>query len=129
MGGCSRSRAIAALVVIALSAPASPAFAQLISPGKLSAPHAQMEGIAHCTDCHQLRERGIVDAKCLACHTPLARLMQEGTGYHTRLRDRNCAECHKEHFGEQFRIVRLDTVKFDHRETGYTLEGRHADLT
>ncbi len=45
--------------------------------------------------------------------------------------DLDCARCHTEHLGENFRIYKWPTSKddFDHRTTGYPLVGRHAGLT
>lgn len=44
--------------------------------------------------------------------------------------DVDCARCHTEHYGENFRIFKWDTSEeeFDHRQTGYPLVGRHAGL-
>lgn len=56
-------------------------------------------------------------------------------GYHGRVVNRakgdtDCARCHTEHLGENFRIIRWPTSKdeFDHREASYPLLGRHAAL-
>jgi hypothetical protein len=103
------------------------ASAQLISPGKLSKAHAELEGIRHCTQCHELRRAGASEAKCLACHTPLAERIESGRGFHASLAERNCATCHKEHFGVDFALVRLDTLTFDHALTGFELQGRHTE--
>ncbi|MEJ2185311.1 MAG: cytochrome c3 family protein [Gemmatimonadota bacterium] len=105
-----------------------PAAAQLISPGKLSSAHADLEGIRNCTQCHELRKAGISPPLCLSCHKLLADRIREGEGYHasTDVSGKNCAECHKEHFGLDFALVRLDTASFDHGRSGYKLEGRHA---
>ena len=103
------------------------ASAQLISPGKLSKVHADLEGIRHCTECHELRKAGVSEAKCLACHEPLARRLEGEQGFHASLSERDCATCHKEHFGVDFDLVRLDTLRFDHTLTGWPLEGRHAE--
>jgi hypothetical protein len=127
MAGFSEPRAIG--IAFALFACAvAPLRAQLISPGKLSAAHADLEGVRHCTDCHQLRERGITNANCLACHKPLAHVIAAGTGYHARVADKNCAECHKEHFGTEFQLIRFDTATFKHGDTGFDLAARHAEL-
>lgn len=44
--------------------------------------------------------------------------------------DTDCARCHTEHYGENFRIFKWDTSKdeFDHKQTGYVLLGKHAQL-
>jgi hypothetical protein len=103
-----------------------PAVGQLISPGKLSAAHADLEGIRSCTRCHRLRQSGTAADLCLECHQPLASRMERGEGYHGRLADRTCDGCHKEHFGVDFGLVRLDSLAFEHEEqAGYTLRGEH----
>lgn len=99
--------------------------AQLISPGKLARPHAALEGVNDCTACHELKKRGADEARCLKCHQPLARRIAGKEGLHARFTGRACAECHKEHFGLEFALVRFDTATFDHKQTGYTLELAH----
>ncbi len=45
-------------------------------------------------------------------------------------REDQCAKCHSEHNGENFVPIRWDVSldEFDHRKTGYPLEGSHAGL-
>ena len=43
----------------------APLGAQIISPGKLSAAHASLDGMTNCTQCHELGKKGASDAKCL----------------------------------------------------------------
>lgn len=126
MAGIERWRSL--LVISLLLGVAPRAGAQLISPGKLSRAHERLEGIRHCTECHELRQRGITNARCLACHKPLAARIAARRGFHADLASKNCAECHKEHFGRDFAVLRFDTTGFDHRKTGFTLEGHHAEL-
>jgi hypothetical protein len=108
-----------------LVAAAGHARAQLISPGKLSSAHAELEGMRSCTSCHELRKPGISPTRCLSCHEPLQSRIAAGRGYHARLANDECGECHKEHFGREFDVLRLDTASFDHTRTGYRLEGAH----
>lgn len=105
---------------------ASPAAGQLISPGKLAAPHAELEGIRNCTKCHQLGRRGVSRDLCLDCHTPLGARLSRDAGFHASLAEPDCASCHKDHFGVEFELVKLDTLAFDHDRTGHVLEGAHA---
>ncbi|MDH5759463.1 MAG: cytochrome c3 family protein [Gemmatimonadota bacterium] len=98
---------------------------QIISPGKLSGAHAEWDGIRSCTRCHELRKPGVSNTLCLECHTPLRTRIAARRGYHATVADQGCAECHKDHFGEDFALVRLDTLAFDHSDTGYDLEGAH----
>jgi len=116
------------LALAAQTSSAETASGQLISPGKLSTGHASLEGIRNCTRCHELRQKGVSAELCLDCHEPLARRYAAGKGFHATLAEKDCAACHKEHFGVDFAIVRLDTTDFRHDRTGYDLEGAHADL-
>ncbi len=55
--------------------------------------------------------------------------MERGEGYHGRLAVRECDGCHKEHFGIDFALVRLDTLRFEHGEqVGYPLRGEHESV-
>jgi hypothetical protein len=102
--------------------------AQIISPGRLSAPHAELSGITNCTKCHELGTAGISDDRCLACHEPLATRIREGQGFHASdSASVRCATCHRDHFGEDFELVRFDSLSFEHNSIGYPLEGAHAD--
>jgi hypothetical protein len=56
-------------------------------------------------------------------------------GYHARLQISNpngkdCVRCHLEHNGENFNLVHWEPSEktFDHRLTGYNLEGKHAPV-
>jgi hypothetical protein len=100
-----------------------------ISPGKLSKYHEQLEGIANCTACHELGKE-LSSAKCLACHSALKARIDAGAGYHssTDVKGATCASCHSEHNGREFELVHWPQGKdhYDHRLTGYPLEGAHA---
>jgi hypothetical protein len=122
-------RCAAATLAIASTAFAAPVRAQLISPGRLSSSHTDLEGVRNCTQCHRLRERGVVNSLCLSCHEALRARVDAQRGYHATVTDRSCAECHKEHFGTDFALVRLDTTTFEHDQVGFTLEGHHAELS
>ena len=98
-----------------------------ISPGELSAPHAGLEGVGNCTSCHALG-KNIDNEKCLACHADIAERITRRTGLHGGLASHKCVECHKEHHGREFRIVRFDSTHFDHERAGFTLKGKHARL-
>lgn len=105
-----------------------PAEGQIISPGKLSSVHREMEGMGNCTLCHKLRTPGAEPDRCLTCHQALDRRMEEGLGYHGRLEARDCGACHKEHLGEDFNLIRMDPDTFSHGLTGHLLEGAHENL-
>lgn len=97
-----------------------------ISPGDLSAAHADLEGISNCTQCHDLGNK-VTDKKCLECHKDIQSLVNEKKGFHGNPKTikQDCAECHSEHHGRKFDMVRFDEDAFDHNLTGYELEGKH----
>ncbi|MCG6956794.1 MAG: hypothetical protein LJF04_12465, partial [Gemmatimonadetes bacterium] len=124
--GPARASWLAVLAILMALAAVHPLAAQLISPGKLSRVHSDLEGLRNCTLCHELRHSGISPALCLGCHKPLARRVDAGEGFHASLAEKDCAACHREHFGVDFALVRLDTATFDHSRTGWPLHGKHA---
>lgn len=124
----SQTRTIAVLFVAVLFAPAV-AHAQ-ISPGKLHAAHAFLEGVENCTRCHD-REKKEVAGKCLECHTMIAERIRNHTGLHGREDYRECQLCHVEHHGRDFELIwwKDGQNAFRHDSTGYTLLGAHARIT
>lgn len=116
--------------VIVLFCWAGIAHAQLISPGKLIKGHQFLEGVTNCTNCHQLGKKGISNSKCLDCHTPVKETNELKRGYHAQkdVLDKNCASCHKEHFGVDFDMIRFDSTAFDHKKTAFELIGKHSDV-
>ena len=98
-----------------------------ISPGPLSTSHAFLEGMDHCTSCHALGKT-IADDKCRVCHEEVFSRQQQGKGLHATYQGRRCIECHKEHHGKGFSIIKFDTTAFVHKTVGYVLDGAHAHL-
>jgi hypothetical protein len=98
-------------------------FAQLISPGKLTRSHSKLEGLGNCEKCHQLG-KGVVDSSCLSCHEKLVQRIKNNKGYHAALK-RQCIECHTDHKGADYDIMKFDTKSFDHNKTGYELKEKH----
>ncbi|MBX2820839.1 MAG: hypothetical protein KTR29_14190 [Rhodothermaceae bacterium] len=105
-----------------------PLHAQLISPGDLSTVHTNLEGVNNCTQCHQLGQVGISNDKCLSCHTPIASRLEEEKGYHATIADQNCGDCHKDHFGLDFDVLRFQPETFDHDLSGFDLVGAHTTI-
>ena len=115
--------------ILILLIPYSNAHAQegigsLISPGKLTSPHADYEGLRNCTQCHALGG-GIPDSKCLDCHDKLAARIVKKEGVHAKFSD-PCIKCHTDHKGRGFKITELDEKEFDHDDSGYPLEDKHS---
>jgi len=106
----------------------SAAQAQL-SPGPLSRPHADLEGLRRCGECHELGNRE-VQQRCLACHVEIAAQRTAGKGLHSRAEYARCADCHTEHHGADHELVHWQggPQKFDHRHAGWELTGAHAKL-
>ena len=99
-----------------------------ISPGELSAAHAELEGMSHCTRCHAIGKT-ISNDKCLDCHQELKSRITANKGYHAKLSGHGCVECHKEHHGRSFSITRFNQTGYDHQQaTGFALDGKHAGL-
>ncbi len=119
-----RSRA-AALLLALLAAP--PALAQL-SPGPLQRSHRQLEGVENCTRCHEVGRRLSAD-RCLACHSALATRIRAQRGLHAQPGHEACEACHVEHQGRDYELVwwgKAGRAAFDHAQTGWRLEGKHA---
>jgi len=127
----------AAVLLLLLVTAATRVQAQgLASPGPLATPHAKLDDLAHCLDCHDAG-RQLSGTKCLACHTSLAAEIRADQGYHAAATRHGaelaCRTCHSEHNGRPFRLVKWPGSSgregFDHRQTGWPLEGGHAKPT
>ncbi|HEU5055000.1 MAG TPA: cytochrome c3 family protein [Kofleriaceae bacterium] len=120
------------MVIGLLAAAGGSARAQLISPGELSDGHAALDGDGGCSSCHSEGKK-VVAEKCLGCHGALARRVRAGQGLHGGpFRGKPCADCHVEHNGRSYRLIRWPggkMEKLDHRQTGWPLQGDHASLS
>jgi len=103
-----------------------------VSPGRLSKAHASMDGSFGCLKCHVFGA-GKPVLKCVGCHQEIASRLKLGMGYHARVMkgrrvETGCAGCHTEHYGRDFNIMPWPASReeFDHRLTGFPLEGKHA---
>jgi hypothetical protein len=112
---------------------ASSARAQ-ISPGPLSSAHQSLTGTTQCASCHQFGA-STPTFKCLDCHKEVAQHLAANRGYHARLAMKNpngkdCVRCHLEHNGLDFSLLHWEPSQkqFDHKLTGYALEGKHAGV-
>jgi hypothetical protein len=118
----------AAVVFIFISASTTSA---QISPGPLSRPHQSLNGSTNCASCHTFG--GQATLKCLACHTEIATRLVSHKGLHATYNipigsSKECARCHSEHNGEDFPLIKWDIKTFNHKDTGYVLEGKHVGL-
>lgn len=104
----------------------NPSTAQ-ISPGDLAKVHAHLEGMSNCTQCHNLGDK-VSNDKCLTCHKEIKVRIDANKGYHVspEVKGKSCASCHNDHHGRNFQIIRFKTENFNHKLTGYALEGAHA---
>ncbi len=121
-----RAALLGAVLVGSLAGAPPSIGAQLLSPGRLAAPHAELEGLRGCVSCHALGRRGIDPERCLACHEAVATRIAERRGYHASLVADSCADCHQDHLGPRFDLLHLDEESFLHEDTGYALELAHA---
>ncbi len=120
----------AALTALALLAGA--ARADLLSPGQLIKGHAKLEGMSNCTQCH-VKGGQVSEQRCLDCHTELKERVAKKQGFHGKLTlaELSCKSCHHDHQGRDFDPIEWPSggkKSFDHRKTGYLLEGKHAQL-
>ena len=80
--------------------------------------------------CHKLGA-GPSAQKCLDCHQEIAVRMGQEKGYHhvaVNVDNKGCFACHSDHAGRDFRLIDWPGGRdaFDHKATGWTLEGVHA---
>ncbi len=123
--------AFALLIVGIVPLFATPSYSQ-ISPGPLSKAHSSLNGTTQCNSCHVFGA-STPTFKCLDCHKEIAESLANKHGYHFRIQMQNpngkdCVRCHLEHNGNNFRLIHWEPSekKFDHRLTGYNLDGKHA---
>jgi len=108
-----------------------PLFAQegllnkLLAPGPLIEAHKELEH-KDCLECHMATE-GVPDSKCLACHKEIKASMDRKISYHG-LRKKSCHECHPDHKGRNSNTMKVNEKSFKHKETGYDLVGKHAEI-
>ena len=95
-----------------------------ISPGELSRAHAGLEGMGNCTSCHTLG-KVVSNDGCLRCHAEIQARIAARSGLHALYEGRHCVECHKEHHGRNFPLVRFDVSSFNHSTVGFALQGVH----
>lgn len=125
-----RRLVLIAVGVLALLWEAAPSRAQ-ISPGPLSSAHRSLEGNSRCVQCHGLKRESIQE-HCLECHGGIARLREQGRGFHAREGSGACEDCHPEHAGADFELIEWpdgSERQFRHARAGWALEGKHASAS
>jgi len=100
-----------------------------ISPGPLARQHQFLDGTIHCTECHRLGGSQ-PEFKCIGCHSDIGTRVAAKRGLHGSYHipagsSQECVRCHSDHNGANFTLIKWDPKKFDHKETGYVLEGKH----
>lgn len=98
-----------------------------LSPGELFKGHSHLEGNFNCTQCHTIGEK-VSNEKCLNCHTEIKKRVDQHKGYHAtpEVSSKSCFQCHSDHHGKNFQIIRFSEKDFNHGKTGYVLTGKHA---
>lgn len=99
----------------------------LLMPGKLTQSHAHLEN--QCSNCHVHFDTSQQAPLCLDCHKTIKQDVEDKTGYHGRLPQdelNRCSTCHSDHLGREADIMRFDSDNFDHDQTDFKLEGKHA---
>lgn len=110
----------------------------IFSPGKLSAQntrglvlanassHADVE--TQCKYCHQPFTESQAES-CMHCHTDIADQIEQLKGLHGALNGvDSCRNCHSDHNGSDFDMVKDALDKFDHNQTEFPLDGEHLSV-
>jgi hypothetical protein len=108
------------------------AYAQIFSPGELSAPHADLDSLGKCDSCHSAGSQ-VEPSKCMKCHPLIASRRKAAKGYHGRGDATGaCSDCHNEHKGRGSKLIAWPGGKeasFDHKKANWPLTGAHAKKT
>jgi hypothetical protein len=94
-----------------------------LMPGQVIQGHAKLE--ENCNECHVRFNKEAQTGLCADCHKDVKADIQKHEGFHGRLGDKECRECHTDHKGRNAKIVVLDVKKFDHSKTDFPLLGAH----
>ncbi len=106
------------------------------SPGELTTSHASLDTQNSCDTCHE-PDHSVSARKCLGCHdhANLRKRIAAGRGFHASagVKGRECKLCHQEHRGRRFDLTGWKSIggqaTFDHKRTGWPLQGKHAVTT
>jgi hypothetical protein len=81
-----------------------------------------------CEKCHKRFDKDAQNGLCLDCHKETAADVRSQKGYHGRLKEKACRECHTDHKGRNAKIVVFNKSLFKHDETGFILEDKHSSV-
>ncbi len=98
---------------------------QLLAPGPLILGHKELEE-SRCLDCHDVG-KGIVENKCLKCHKEIQVSKLKVNTFHG-LATKTCIACHTDHKGRELDTTKVDSSNFNHKVTGFSLEGAHGKI-
>ena len=121
---------VLALLAISLGEVQAASIESLISPGELSAAHADLQ--EDCGACHVAFDRDGERALCLDCHEEIAgdiAQQRKFHGMHATIPAGPCRDCHREHGGPGSDITGLVPETFDHHLTAFRLAGKHSSLS
>ena len=117
-----------AVIFFAMRLPHKQGIESLVMPGPLANAHARYEN--QCAQCHSNFDKESQSNLCLNCHKDVAADLNAHQGFHGRsvpIREKQCRECHTEHKGRDFDIVRFEKETFGHDLTDFPLIGAHAN--
>jgi Doubled CXXCH motif (Paired_CXXCH_1) len=105
---------------------------KMMMPGELSSAHLKFE--EDCANCHKTLEKEAQSELCVDCHKPIGKDLAEKRGFHGKdvlVEKSECFTCHVEHRGRDAKLIQLQPLLFDHRQTEFQLAGKHksADCT
>ncbi|MBX2800698.1 MAG: hypothetical protein KTR31_23660 [Myxococcales bacterium] len=111
------------------TAAAQGGFGSFISPGPLARPHAELDSVTKCTECHAPGQ-GPTPSRCMVCHESIEVQVRQSSGFHGREnRGEECGSCHPDHRGRSHQLIVIPD-DFSHlKETGFPLQGAHAELS
>ncbi len=99
----------------------------LVMPGPVIEGHKKYEQT--CNKCHSIFSRDKQTALCQVCHEKVASDIKKKKGYHGRQKKiTKCKNCHTEHKGRNADIVKLNQSIFNHNQSDFSLEDKHAGV-
>lgn len=94
-----------------------------LMPGAVISGHAKLE--PNCKECHVRFDKDAQTKLCMDCHKEVAADFLGHKGFHGRLDEKECRDCHTDHKGRAANIAVLNLQTFDHSKTDFPLAGAH----